>query len=83
MTEEFLAKHIMLAIVRATRKAKDAFAKKIQAGFEEDRIEIVAKPLQKRGQNQIIENEEQNRPKKHNSIKKKSTKLNKFVDADG
>jgi len=44
----------MLAIVRATRKAKDAFAKKIQAGFEEDRIEIVAKPLQKRGQNQII-----------------------------
>ena len=73
----------MLAIVRATRKAKDTFAKKIQAGFEEDRIEIVAKPLQKRGQNQIIENKEQNRPKKHNSIKKKSTKLNKFVDADG
>ena len=28
-------------------------------------------------------NEEQNRPKKHNSIRKKSTKLNKFVDADG
>ena len=50
---------------------------------KEDRIEIIAKPLQKRGQNQIIENEEQNRPKKHNSIRKKSTKLNKFVDADG
>ena len=73
----------MLAIVRATRKAKDAFAKKVQAGFEEDRIEIIAKPLQKRGQNQTIENEEQNRPKKHNSIRKKSTKLNMCVDEDG